>query len=199
MDRWRKIALVLFIVIIFSAMINEDVKQIVQRIRPGDVVIGGYLVAHSYSFPSGHAQTAFVLAMVLSAVLDRRYNAITFLLAAAVGISRIYLGVHYFTDVAAGAAVGIILGVLAVNCLNKLGLYDGEGLFGIAPRSRGKATGRGWHEAKLIKYAAFTLAAGFLAANIAFYLSGYVLSLAAIGIMYIILLLLPNLLKAGSG
>lgn len=196
--RWRKIASVLFIVIVFSTIVNEDVKEIVQRIRPGDVIIGGYLVAHSYSFPSGHTQTAFVIAAILSAFLDRRYNIITFLLAAAVGMSRIYLGVHFFTDVIAGAAAGIVLGVLAIYCLEKLGLYGGDGIFKIAPRSREKVAGTGWHDAKMIKYAAFTLAAGFLAANVAFYLSEYMLSLAAVGIMYILLLLLPTVLKARS-
>ncbi len=179
-------------------IINEDIKQIVQRIRPGDVIIGGYFVVHSYSFPSGHAQTAFAIATVLSAFLAWRYNIITFLLAAAVCMSRIYLGVHFFTDVVAGAAAGIVLGVLAIYCLEKLGLYGGDGLFGIAPRSRGKVAGKGWHDADVLKYAAITLAAGFLAAMVSFSLSHYVLSLAAIGIMYIVLLLLPKMTKVRS-
>jgi undecaprenyl-diphosphatase len=194
--RWRKIASVLFIVIAFNMIINEDVKEIVQRIRPGDIIIGGYFVAHSYSFPSGHAQTAFVIATVLAAFLDRRYNIITFLLAAAVCMSRIYLGVHFFTDVVAGAAAGVVVGVLAVYCLERLELYGGDGIFKIAPRSREEAEGPGWQDAKMIKYAALTLAAGFMAANVAFYLSEHFLSLTAVGIMYIVLLLLPTLLKA---
>ncbi|HEY3274392.1 MAG TPA: phosphatase PAP2 family protein [Methanocella sp.] len=197
-NRWRKIASVLFIVILFSMVVNEDIKEIVQRIRPGDVVVGGYFVAHSYSFPSGHTQTAFVIATVLSAFLARRYNVITYLLAAAVGMSRIYLGVHYLTDVVAGAAVGIVLGVLAVYCLEKLGLYDGDGMFEIAPRSKGKATGSGWHDKRVIRYAALILLAGYLAANLAFYLPDYTLSLVAIGIMYILLLLLPTVPKVRS-
>jgi undecaprenyl-diphosphatase len=194
-NRWRKIASLLFLVLVFSMIITEDIKEVVQRIRPGDVVVAGYFVVHSYSFPSGHAQTAFVIATFLSAFLARRYNVITFLMAAAVGMSRIYLGVHFFTDVLAGAAIGFIVGMLAIFCLEKLGLYDGDGLFKISPRSKGKIPGAGWHDTKGIKFTALILLGGFLAANVAFYLSEYVLSLAVIGIMYIILLFLPRILK----
>jgi undecaprenyl-diphosphatase len=197
-NRWRKIASVLFIVILFSMVVNEDIKEIVQRIRPADVVVGGYFVSHSYSFPSGHTQTAFLIATLLSAFLARRYNVITYLLAAAVGMSRIYLGVHFFTDVVAGAAAGIVLGVLAIYCLEKLGLYGGNGLLEIAPRSKAKKSGEGRHDARMVKYAALILLAGFLAAVVAFYLSVYLLSLAAIGVMYILLLLLPTVLKVQS-
>jgi undecaprenyl-diphosphatase len=197
-NRWRKIASVLFIVILFSMIITEDIKEVVQRIRPGDVVVGGYFVTHSYSFPSGHTQTAFVIAIVLSAFLARRYNVITFLMAAGVGMSRIYLGVHFLTDVAAGAAVGIVLGVLAIYCLDNLGLYVGDGIFKIAPRSKGNAARAGRHEKRTIKYAALILLAGFLAAGVAFYLSAHLLSLAAIWVMYILLLLLPTMFNLRS-
>jgi undecaprenyl-diphosphatase len=197
-NRWRKIAAVLIIVIAFNVLINEDLKEIVHRIRPDNVVVGGYLVVHSYSFPSGHTQTAFAIATVLSAFLARRYNVITYLLAAGVGMSRIYLGVHYLSDVVAGAAVGIVLGVLAVCCLEKLGLYGGNGILEIAPRSRKKATGTSRYDAAEIKYAVIILATGFLAANVAILLSCYMLSLAVAGIMYVALLLLPTMRKIRS-
>jgi undecaprenyl-diphosphatase len=196
-DKWRKIAFVLFIVIIFSMVVNEDIKEIVQRVRPGDVIVGGYFVHHSYSFPSGHAQTAFVIATVLSAFLARRYNLVTFLLAAAVGMSRIYLGVHFLTDVLAGAATGAILGVMSIYALNRLGLYDGNGIFEIVPRPKA-GEGTEPHAAGIIKYVAIILLAGFLAAIIAFIMNYYAISLAAIVIMYIILLLLPAFFRSRS-
>ncbi|HEY3273685.1 MAG TPA: phosphatase PAP2 family protein [Methanocella sp.] len=196
-NKWRKIAIVLFVVLLFSMIVNEDIKEVVQRIRPGDVVVGGYFVAHSYSFPSGHTQTAFVIATVLSAFLSRRYNLITFFLAAAVGMSRIYLSVHFLTDVLAGAATGIILGVLAICALNRLGLYDGNGIFEIAPRPKA-GEGRKPHAAGMIKYGTLILLAGFLAAIIAFIMTYYAISLTAIVIMYIFLLLLPALFRSRS-
>ncbi len=123
-NRWRKIAAVLIIVIAFSVLVNEDLKEIVRRDRPGDMSDDSYFIVHSYSFPSGHTQTAFVIATALSAFVARRYNMITFLLAAAVGMSRIYLGVHYFTDVVAGAATGLVVGELAVYAIYRFGLCD---------------------------------------------------------------------------
>ena len=119
--RWKKVAAVLIIALVFGMIVNEDIKGIVQRIRPENVMIGGYFTFHSYSFPSGHTETAFIMATVLSAFVAWRYSLITYLLAAAVGMSRVYLGVHYFTDVVGGAIAGIIIG-----CLTILVLYRRE-------------------------------------------------------------------------
>jgi len=64
------------------------------------------------SFPSGHAQTAFAAAVYLSLLFPR--GAAAFLaLAALVGLSRIALGVHYPSDVLAGAALGSALSIAA--------------------------------------------------------------------------------------
>jgi undecaprenyl-diphosphatase len=193
--RWKKVAAVLIIALVFGMVVNEDIKGIVQRIRPENVMIGGYFSFHSYSFPSGHTETAFIIATVLSAFIAWRYSLITYLLAAAVGLSRIYLGVHYFTDVVAGAVVGILLGLMAIYGLHRLGLFDRYGTSRIVPRPAGKLDGKGWRDANLIKYATVILAGGFIAAFAAVLLSQYILSLAAIGAMYIVLLMLPLLLK----
>jgi undecaprenyl-diphosphatase len=65
------------------------------------------------SFPSGHTATAFAGAMVVAALYPRlRWPALG--LAALVGLSRVYLGVHFALDVLAGAALGIIVGTAAV-------------------------------------------------------------------------------------
>jgi undecaprenyl-diphosphatase len=58
------------------------------------------------SFPSGHAATSFAAAMVLSFARPRWAPAF-FLLALAIGFSRVYVGVHYPLDVVGGAALGI--------------------------------------------------------------------------------------------
>ncbi len=67
----------------------------------------------SYSFPSGHTATAFATATVI-ALLHPRLRIPAFALAALVGMSRIYLGVHFFFDVLAGAALGLAVGWVAV-------------------------------------------------------------------------------------
>jgi undecaprenyl-diphosphatase len=120
--RWKKVAAVLIIALAFGMIVNEDIKGIVQRIRPENVMVGGYFTFYNYSFPSGHAETAFILATVLSAFIAWRYSLITYLLAVTVGVSRIYLGVHYFTDVVGGAIVGIAIGWLTILVLFRMGL-----------------------------------------------------------------------------
>ncbi len=120
--QWKKIAAILIIVIVSGMVVNEDLKDIVQRMRPGDVWGGSYFSLHNYSFPSGHTETAFIIATVLSAFIAWRYSLVTYLLALAVGVSRMYLGVHYFTDVIGGAITGIAIGWLTIIALYKIGL-----------------------------------------------------------------------------
>ncbi len=63
------------------------------------------------SFPSGHATAAFALVTALFLVGDKRYSWLGFIFGSLMCISRIYLVVHYPTDVIAGALVGIISGI----------------------------------------------------------------------------------------
>ena len=70
------------------------------------------------SFPSGHAATSFAGAVVLTYLFPRGASAF-FALAAAVAFSRVYVGVHYPSDVVAGAAVGAAVGLLAVIAVRR--------------------------------------------------------------------------------
>ena len=73
-------------------------------------------VVHSSSFPAGHAATAFAGAVLLS-VLAPRLAPAFLLLATLIGLSRIYDGVHYPTDVLAGAALGALVGAGAAAAI----------------------------------------------------------------------------------
>ena len=64
----------------------------------------------SPSFPSGHATTSFAAAAAV-AILVPRLRVPAFALAALVGFSRVYLGVHYTLDVLCGAVLGTLIGV----------------------------------------------------------------------------------------
>jgi undecaprenyl-diphosphatase len=94
------------------------VKDVTHRPRPfvAHPQIDPLYSVHSSSFPAGHAATAFAGAVLLSS-LRPRLTPWFLLLAAAIGFSRVYVGVHYPTDVLAGAALGAAVGGLAVLAL----------------------------------------------------------------------------------
>lgn len=76
-----------------------------------------------YSFPSGHALSSFMAATVLFYCGRRRFHAAAvgvpiFGLAALISFSRLYLMVHYPTDVVFGAVLGALFGLLAIYAVN---------------------------------------------------------------------------------
>lgn len=85
------------------------IKKVVKRPRPflANVKIRAVYQPSHYSFPSGHTSTAFTTATALSQAYPKWYVIVpSYLWAGSVGYSRLYLGVHYPTDVAAGAVLG---------------------------------------------------------------------------------------------
>ncbi|MBC7588593.1 MAG: phosphatase PAP2 family protein [Chitinophagaceae bacterium] len=95
--------------VIISSIISTVSKKIIKRNRPSAIYpdIEAIGKAGSYSMPSGHTSDAFALATSVS-VAYRKWFVVApvFVWAGAVGYSRLHLGVHYPTDVLAGAVVG---------------------------------------------------------------------------------------------
>jgi undecaprenyl-diphosphatase len=102
---------------VLGSLVVHLLKDCFARVRPltvfGDSVhvLGERL--YRCSFPSGHTQASFGAAAFLSCRLPKQ-GWLFFLIAAGVGISRIYVGAHFPLDVAAGAAIGA--GVALAGC-----------------------------------------------------------------------------------
>jgi len=79
---------------------------------PAEIAPVLFQLPSSYSFPSGHAATAFAAAALLNGLYAGRLRFLYFL-AFWVALSRVYIGVHYPADVLAGALLGIAWGTLA--------------------------------------------------------------------------------------
>ncbi|HEX9966360.1 MAG TPA: phosphatase PAP2 family protein [Solirubrobacterales bacterium] len=91
--------------------LNYLVKLAVRRPRPvleGLPPLGG--APSSLSFPSAHATSSFAVATAMTRI--EPLAALAFLLALAIALGRPYLGMHYPSDVAVGAALGIALGLV---------------------------------------------------------------------------------------
>jgi undecaprenyl-diphosphatase len=112
---------------IFVTILNKTMKHIIQRPRPEDIE---HLVQEGgYSFPSGHSITSmFVYGMLLYLiwihVKNRRLRNILSVLVmiplVLVGPSRIYLGVHYPTDVLAGWCLGFVVLMAAIGVMQRI-------------------------------------------------------------------------------
>ncbi|MCY0887564.1 MAG: phosphatase PAP2 family protein [Alicyclobacillaceae bacterium] len=106
---------------IFSAFIgrvtNEPVGRLIQRLRPFEAMSFSPLVSHERgdSFPSNHATGAFALAVPFLFVSD--YWVILFALALLLVISRMYVGLHFVTDIIAGLSVGMCVALFFSWCI----------------------------------------------------------------------------------
>jgi membrane-associated phospholipid phosphatase len=93
--------------------LNALLKALFDRARPPTEIGLDALgtVPGSPSFPSGHAMTAFAVAGAI-ALLAPRLRVAVLALAALIAFSRVYLGVHFWLDVLAGAGLGMTIGAL---------------------------------------------------------------------------------------
>ncbi len=97
-------------------------KDMIARPRPADILTGVTAMAgvNDFSMPSNHAATAFAVAFILSRSYGKRW--LFYSLAVLVAVSRVYLGVHFPSDVIAGAFLGILIGYALSGVADKAGL-----------------------------------------------------------------------------
>jgi len=115
--------LIIVLAVAFGGALVKILKNLVSYPRPIEALMGliatGSVKVHVFiedsryhSFPSGHTQLAFGAVIALSWYHRGWFTLPLFLLATLVGISRIYLGVHFPLDVIAGAFLGGVVSVL---------------------------------------------------------------------------------------
>jgi undecaprenyl-diphosphatase len=112
-SRKRLPALYVLITGLITVLATECIKVIVARPRPFELltdVTSRERFVVGMGFPSGHTAVTTAVAIVLSAHIPKRWRALLVLWVVAVGLSRMYLGVHAPLDVIGGIAVGIIVG-----------------------------------------------------------------------------------------
>jgi Membrane-associated phospholipid phosphatase len=116
----------------FVVLLNQSLKFIIQRERP----IGYSLIEEKgYSFPSGHSMASlafygYFIYLIWKSNRSKRkkviYTTLLSLLIFSIGISRIYLGVHYASDVLAGMCLSLVYLIVYTTILNKKDNEKGE-------------------------------------------------------------------------
>ena len=114
----RKTGYAAVLSLIFGVIVtNLLLKNIVARPRPFaeiEALIPLIAKPTDFSFPSGHTTASFAVALVMLRMLPKKIGIPAVVLAALVAFSRLYLGVHYPTDVLAGFVVALVGSSLAV-------------------------------------------------------------------------------------
>lgn len=103
-------------------IVNVWLKNVVDRTRPYYVVEGlQSLLPPQWdsSFPSGHTSHAFVMVAAIWSMLKRKYGVIALVIATLIAFSRLYLGVHYPSDVLFGVLIGLISGFVSVMVIKR--------------------------------------------------------------------------------
>ena len=114
----REWALPLGLGIISSYVITYVLKFIVTRPRPSEISMNFLFHLPDYSFPSAHAAVAFAALPVLNKTYPK-LKWLWILSASFVAFSRIYIQVHYLSDVVAGALIGYFISIFITKLKDK--------------------------------------------------------------------------------
>jgi len=118
--KWTRIFLAMLIAMSLAGVTGNVIKRTIPRPRPSvhtDMRWGGPRFSSKYhSFPSGHvdASTAFFCSLFLA---NRRIGLACFLIPILIGLSRMYLGAHYLSDVVCAAVLGIFCALIVAHFL----------------------------------------------------------------------------------
>jgi undecaprenyl-diphosphatase len=112
---WRPWAVKVLVCIVALAVIVLTVKFSIRRRRPEGEWGGFYRSTDPHSFPSGHAARAVLIAVLAIGLGPAWLAWILCLWAPLVALARVAMGVHYASDIAAGAIIGLAAGAIALQ------------------------------------------------------------------------------------
>lgn len=119
-EHWKARALLLAIGIVVTAVLVISLKFTIRRQRPEGEWGAIYRLTDPHSFPSGHAARAFLLPVLALATGPVWFAVVLWIWAPLVGLARVAMGVHYLSDIFAGAVLGVVLGVIFLQFTNLL-------------------------------------------------------------------------------
>ena len=124
LPKMRKVGFMTSLSLIGTLLVNNVfLKNVVNRTRPYEVIEGlTYLVRTPVdsSFPSGHSACSFAVACIMFRRLPGKYGVPALLLAVLISLSRLYVGVHYPSDVLFGVISGIVISYMAEALIARL-------------------------------------------------------------------------------
>lgn len=120
----RKAGIITLVSLGLSVIIDNIIlKNLIGRIRPYEVVVGlTSLIGaqRDFSFPSGHTGSSFAAAVVMYKYLPKKIGIPAVVFASLMGLSRLYVGVHYPSDVLGGAVIGTGIAILTCKMSSQL-------------------------------------------------------------------------------
>jgi membrane-associated phospholipid phosphatase len=117
---WKARALAMCAAILVTAVVVLAIKFTIKRRRPEGEWGEIYRKTDPHSFPSGHATRAVLLAVMAAGMGPAWFAVVLGIWAPMVILARVAMGVHYLTDVLAGAVLGIVMGGLALAVISRL-------------------------------------------------------------------------------
>ena len=108
----RKIGFTMCLALLINLIVcNITLKPLIARVRPYDLKEGIALIIdspHDFSFPSGHTSASFAAACAVFAYNKKWFGILSVVFATFIAFSRLYLYVHFPTDILGGIVVGVI-------------------------------------------------------------------------------------------
>ena len=120
LNRRKLMGSLVIINLAIAGALNQLLKRIIQRPRPTEYRL---IEENGYSFPSGHSMVSaafygFFIYLIFKYVKNKHVKCISITLLSLIGTSRIYLGVHYTSDVLAGFLISISYLVIFTSIVN---------------------------------------------------------------------------------